>query len=177
MLTPLEIQKIEFKKTVGGYRRADVDEIFMVLSGDYEAIYKENIRLKDKIEVLEGLVNNYKGMEDTMRNTLVVAQKAADDLSKSAEQKAAGIIAKAERESELIREAARAQAAETIKANEETKREILSYSIQVNSILDTQKKLIEKILELRSDNDGLRSDTESAENGLPDEGVASAERT
>ena len=92
MLTPLEIQKIEFTKKMGKYVTADVDEAFSVISADYEALYKENIRLRDRLEVLEDLVNKYKSMEDTMRDTLIVAQKAADDLGKSAAQKAEAII-------------------------------------------------------------------------------------
>lgn len=163
MLTPLEIQKIEFRKKLGGYKRDDVDEIMTVISGDYEALYKENIKLKDRLEVLEDLVNKYKAMEDTMRDTLVVAQRAADDLTKSAEQKAESIIAKANNEAELIREAARTKVRETLEEKEKAESDLLSYSIQIDSILDAQKKIVAQILNSRSDKDGLRSDIESAE--------------
>ena len=78
MLTPLEIQKIEFPKKMGKYVPADVDEVLSVIAGDYETIYKENIKLRDRLEVLEDLVNKYKSMEETMRDTLIVAQKAAE---------------------------------------------------------------------------------------------------
>jgi len=58
LLTPLEIQKMTFKKTLGGYKRADVDDMFYAVSSDYEALYKENIKLKDRIEVLEVVVRH-----------------------------------------------------------------------------------------------------------------------
>ncbi len=177
MLTPLEIQKIEFRKSLGGYQRADVDEMMTVIEGDYEALYKENIKLKDRLEVLEDLVNKYKSMEDTMRETLVVAQKAADDLAKGAEQRAQAILERAENEATLIREAARADAAQTIKMKEQTERDILAYGLQIDSILNVQKELTAKLINLRSDKDGLQSDVEPAEDTVPDEGVASAERT
>lgn len=164
MLTPLEIQKIEFKKKLGGYSSQDVDEIFSVIKGDYETIYKENIKLRDRLEVLEDLVNKYKGMEDTMRDTLIVAQKAADDLNKGAAQKAEAIIQKAESDAEFIRESARVNANDTLKEKEKLTNDLYAYSVQINSILDAQKQLVEKILNSRSDNDGLRSDTESSEN-------------
>ncbi|MCD8048795.1 MAG: DivIVA domain-containing protein [Clostridia bacterium] len=177
MLTPLEIQKIEFRKSIGGYKRADIDEMMPVIQGDYEALYKENIKLKDRLEVLEDLVNKYKSMEDTMRETLVVAQKAADDLAKGAEQKAQVILERAENEATLIREAARADAAQTLRMKEQTERDILSYGLQIDSILNVQKELTAKLINLRSDKDGLQSDVEPAEDTVPDEGVASAERT
>ena len=173
MLTPLEIQKIEFKKTLGRYAATEVDETFSVICADYESIYKENIKLKDKISVLENLVEKYKAIEDTLRETLVVAQKAADDLSKSAAQKA--IVAQAENEALLIKEGAKAKAADALDDAERVKSEIISYSIEIDSILDAQKKIVAKILNSRSDNDGLRSDAESAENRLPDEGEPSGE--
>ena len=175
MLTPLEIQKIEFKKTLGRYAATEVDETFSVICADYESIYKENIKLKDKISVLENLVEKYKAIEDTLRETLVVAQKAADDLSKSAAQKAEAIVAQAENEALLIKEGAKAKAADALDDAERVKSEIISYSIEIDSILDAQKKIVAKILNSRSDNDGLRSDAESAENRLPDEGEPSGE--
>lgn len=164
MLTPLELQKIEFKKKLGGYAKNDVDEIFAVIAGDYESIYKENIKLRDKLEVLEDLVNKYKSMEDTMRDTLVVAQKAADDLNKSAVQKSEAIIKKAEGDAEFIKESARVSSREIAKEKEKLVNDLYTYSVQINSILDAQKQLVEKIINSRSDKDGLQSNTESSEN-------------
>lgn len=163
MLTPLELQKIEFKKKMGGYVQSDVDEIFAVIAGDYEAIYKENIKLRDRLEVLEDLVNKYKSMEDTMRDTLIVAQKAADDLNKSAVQKSEAIIQKAESDAEFIRESARVTANQILKDKEKLANDLYAYGVQIDSILDAQKQLVAKIINSRSDNDGLQSDTESSE--------------
>ncbi len=164
MLTPLEIQKIEFKKSMGKYNPVEVDEIFAVIAGDYETVYKENIKLRDRLEVLEDLVNKYKSMEDTMRDTLVVAQKAADDLSRSAAQKAEAIIAKAENDAEMIRESARMMSNQTLKEREKLANDLYAYGVQIDSILDAQKQLVAQILNSRSDKDGLQSDTESSEN-------------
>lgn len=164
MLTPLEIQKIEFKKKMGGYSPRDVDEIFSVIAGDYETLYKENIKLKDRMEVLEDLVNKYKSMEDTMRDTLIVAQKAADDLNKGAAQKAEAIVKKAENDAEFIRESARITANKTLEDKEKLANDLYAYGVQIDSILDAQKQLVAQIINSRSDNDGLQSDTESSEN-------------
>lgn len=164
MLTPLEIQKIEFQKKLGKYVTSDVDEAFAVIAGDYEVLYKENIKLRDRLEVLEDLVNKYKSMEDTMRDTLIVAQKAADDLQKGAAQKAEAIIQKAENEAEIIREGARVMANKTLSEREKLANDLYAYSAQIDSILDAQKQLVAQILNTRSDKDGLQSDTESSEN-------------
>ena len=175
MLTPLEIQKIEFKKRFGKYSALEVDETFSVISADYEALYKENIKLRDRLSVLEDLVEKYKAIEDTMRDTLLVAQKAADDLAQSSAQKAEATLAKAENEAVLIREGARAKASDALKEAEKIKEELIAYSIEIDSILDSQKKIVAKILNSRSDKDGLQPNIEPAEDRLSDEGESAAE--
>lgn len=164
MLTPLEIQKIEFKKKMGKYAADEVDDMLRLIGADYEQLYKENVKLRDRLEILEDLVNKYKSMEDTMRDTLIVAQKAADDLAKSSVQKAEAVIKQAENEAEMIKEGARLAAAKTLGEKETLVNDLYTYSVQIGSILDAQKNLVNKILNFRSDNNGLQSDSESSEN-------------
>ena len=52
MLTPIEIQGKTFKNSGMGYSKADVDSFFSTISSDYEALYKENLSLKEKINNL-----------------------------------------------------------------------------------------------------------------------------
>ena len=52
MITPLDIQNKEFKRTIFGYSAKTVDTFLDEIIIDYERIYKENIELKDKINLL-----------------------------------------------------------------------------------------------------------------------------
>ena len=52
MLTPLDIANREFKKTMGGYNRDDVEDFMSLLLVDYEKLYKENLASRDKITAL-----------------------------------------------------------------------------------------------------------------------------
>ena len=56
MLTPIEIQGKTFKNSGMGYSKADVDSFFSTISSDYEALYKENLSLKEKINNLQEAV-------------------------------------------------------------------------------------------------------------------------
>ena len=47
MLTPIEIQGKTFKNSGMGYSKADVDSFFSSVSADFEALYKENLSLKE----------------------------------------------------------------------------------------------------------------------------------
>ena len=82
MLTPQEVSTHAFSKAVmGGYNMAMVDEFLDELTDDYTALYKENAALKAKLKVLVEKVEDYRATEDSMRATLLTAQKMADDSS------------------------------------------------------------------------------------------------
>ena len=97
MLTPQEVSTHAFTKAVmGGYNMAMVDEFLDELTDDYTALYKENAALKSKLKVLVEKVEDYRATEDSMRATLLTAQKMADSIVKEAEAKRDQMVAQAE---------------------------------------------------------------------------------
>ena len=99
MLTPQEVSSHAFPKAVmGGYNMAAVDEFLDELTDDYTALYKENTALKSKLKVLVEKVEDYRSTEDSMRATLLTAQKMADSIVKEAEAKRDQMLAQAEKD-------------------------------------------------------------------------------
>ena len=97
MLTPQEVSTHAFTKAVmGGYNMAMVDEFLDELTDDYTALYKENAALKAKLKVLVEKVEDYRATEDSMRATLLTAQKMADSIVREAEAKRDEIMNQAE---------------------------------------------------------------------------------
>ena len=97
MLTPQEVSSHAFAKAVmGGYNMAAVDEFLDVLTDDYTKLYKENAALKSKLKVLVEKVEEYRATEDSMRATLLTAQRMADSIVKEAETKRDEMLAAAE---------------------------------------------------------------------------------
>lgn len=92
-LTPMDINNKEFKRGLRGYNPDEVDEFLDEVVDNYEELYKENGKLKEKLEVLEEQVGHYAKIEGTIQNTLVLAQNAADQ-AKEASQKEAEVIIK-----------------------------------------------------------------------------------
>ena len=99
MLTPQEVSTHAFTKAVmGGYNMAMVDEFLDELTDDYTALYKESAALKAKLKVLVEKVEDYRATEDSMRATLLTAQKMADSIVREAEAQAQEKIAQLRRE-------------------------------------------------------------------------------
>ena len=83
MLTPLELEKNEFKRGIG-YSKRSVNEFYEKLRNDYEAIYKENIELKDKISLLNDAISQYKAMEEVLKTAMINAQTSAEEIKRNA---------------------------------------------------------------------------------------------
>ena len=98
MMTPQEVSTRSFAKaTLGGYNLAQVDEFLDALTEDYTALYNENAILKNKLKVLSETVEEYRATEETMRKTLLAAQKMADDMVEEAKKKRAEMVGEAEK--------------------------------------------------------------------------------
>lgn len=134
MLTPIDIQKKEFEVKFRGYDSSDVDSFMEMLSKDYEKLYKENIEMKDKISVLTDAINNYKAMETTLRDSILLAQKAAEEIKKSASEQAESILKDANVKAEEIRVQNQNDVAQIQAKAESLKTEIAAYKTQIKSM-------------------------------------------
>ncbi len=93
MITPLDIENKRFgKQMVNGYSVNEVDDFLDELTLEYSKLYKENAELKERREELDNDVGKYKNIETTLQNTLVIAQKTADEITLVAKQQAEQIL-------------------------------------------------------------------------------------
>jgi len=138
MLTPLDIQNKEFKRGVRGYKETDVDTFLDEIMIDYEKIYKENIELKDKISMLNDQIKHYNKIEETLQNTLVVAQSTAEEVKISAKKNADLIIKEAEDNSKRIIEEAKNEALKIREEYETLKKDMLVFKTRFKTLLQSQ---------------------------------------
>ena len=159
MMTPQEAASSTFPKaTIGGYSMAAVDVFLDKLTEDYTALYKENAALKAKIKVLVDKMEEYHSMEDTMRSTLLTAQKMANTMVAEAEQKSAALVAEGEaaarqRMAELENQvAAEEQRLSDVRAGidrqiEEENKRLAAAQNELGTFLNAYRRLCEKQLE------------------------------
>lgn len=101
MITPIELQSKTFKSGIG-YDKKDVDSFLSDLLRGYEATYKENMELSDKINTLSEGINYYKSIEKTLQKALVLAEQTAEETKTAAKQKARAIEDEALAKAKLI---------------------------------------------------------------------------
>ncbi len=103
MLTPQNFREKTFEKALfGGYDMAAVDDFLDEAANDYAAVAKENMVLKSKMKVLVDKIEEYRATEDSMRMTLLSAQKLALQIEEEARLKAEQALTTARSEAERI---------------------------------------------------------------------------
>ena len=143
MLTPLEIETKKFsKQMVNGYNVDEVDEFLDLLTADYEKLYKENAEARDRIEQLNSDVTHYKTIENTLQNTLVIAQSAAEEVKNNAKQQADQIIKDAEGSAKQSVESLNQSIVAKKKELDELEKQLDIYKAKMESLLISQLELI-----------------------------------
>ena len=95
-LTPLDIRHKEFKRGMRGYVDGEVDEFLDEIADEFERLFKENIELSERGEALQEKIDQYRNLEETLQNTLVAAQRSAEELRANAQKEAQLIMSEAE---------------------------------------------------------------------------------
>lgn len=115
-ITSMDITNKEFKKSMRGYNPDEVEDFLDKIAEDYEEIYKENTSLREKFALLNEKLDHYKDIENTIQNTLLLAQNTSEQTRKIAGDEAESIIRRANEESKRIIEKANNQ---VIKVNDD----------------------------------------------------------
>lgn len=143
MLTPLDIQNKEFSKGIRGYKESEVDSFLDEIIVDYEKLYKENVELKDKISMLNDQLKHYNQIEETLQNTLVVAQSTAEEVNLNAKKKAEIVIKEAEENARKIIDEAHKEVAKIQTKYEELKSEMQVFRTRFKTLLKSQLETLD----------------------------------
>jgi len=167
-ITPLDIKKQEFEKKFRGYSPEEVHAYLDSVAAEFEEILKKNLELEEKLLSTEGKLNGYTKMESILQDTLVTTQKSSEDMKTAAEMKARGIIDEARVAAEKIISESRERVMQIRREIEDLKNQRESFIINLKSLLDTQRsmlELIQKSAEGKSDFNPvrMRSDLTDAE--------------
>ena len=144
MLTPLDIQNRSFSNATMGYKKAEVDAFKEEILAEYEALYKSFNEANSKIKELTKSLETYTAMEETMKNTLVVAQGSAEKLTEAAHKEAEAIVSEATVKSQDVITKANDRIASLSAEYDALKKEIGMFIMRAKSEFDVQIKSLEQ---------------------------------
>jgi DivIVA domain-containing protein len=87
-IAPMDLRQQRFKKSLHGYDRTEVVAFLTEAADDYEHALREIDRLRQDLARMETLLNEHREREANLRNTLLTAQRLADEVRDSAHKEA-----------------------------------------------------------------------------------------
>ena len=146
MITPLDIDNKRFsKQMVNGYSVEEVDDFLDVLTADYSKNYKEVNELRAKVEELNNSLVQYKTIESTLQNTLVMAQSTAEEVKNVAKQKADQIVDEAKVNAQKQVDELNNEIIMRQKELDDVKKQFDIYKAKMESLLISQLELLKDV--------------------------------
>lgn len=110
MLAPHELKNKTFSKAVRGYNPTEVSEYIEFMVEKYTEIYRANNELERKLKLVAAKLEEIKEDEESIRNTLLKAQKMGEQIISEASKRADGITASVQERCDAIIEDFKEQA-------------------------------------------------------------------
>ena len=137
-LTPLDIRKQEFRKTLRGYDTLGVEDFRARVADALERSLREKQVLEERVAAMAEQLRVFREREKAMNEALVAAQQLRQDTRNAAEREAQVIVREAEAEAKrLLDEAKNAESAVQIRMAE-TERQFQGYIGGFRALLERQ---------------------------------------
>ena len=92
MISSEDVRRVTFDKAMLGYRCDDVDDYLKQVAESMDALAAKNDEMQKNLVVLAQRIDQYRAEEDTLRTTMINAQRLGENVIREAKQKAAEII-------------------------------------------------------------------------------------
>lgn len=146
MITPLDIENKRFaKQMMNGYSVEEVDDFLDELTVDYSKNYKELTELRSRVEELNNSLAQYKAIESTLQNTLVMAQTTAEEVKNVAKQKADQIVEEAKASAQKQVDDLNNEIVLKQKEVDDIKKQFDIYKAKMESLLISQLELLKEV--------------------------------
>mgnify|MGYP001622925396 FL=1 len=146
MITPLDIENKRFaKQMMNGYNVEEVDDFLDELTEDYSKNYKEVTELRNRVEELNNSLVQYKAIESTLQNTLVMAQTTAEEVKNVAKQKADQIVEEAKASAQKQVDDLNNEIVQKQKEVDDIKKQFDIYKAKMESLLISQLELLKEV--------------------------------
>jgi len=101
-VAPLDLRQHRFKTVLRGFDKTEVVALLTEAADDYEHALREMDRLRQDVSRLESLLGEHREREANLRNTLLTAQRLADEIKDAAQNEARLVVKEAQGRADLL---------------------------------------------------------------------------
>ncbi|HIV74181.1 MAG TPA: DivIVA domain-containing protein [Candidatus Pseudogracilibacillus intestinigallinarum] len=142
VLTPLDIHNKEFSKGFMGFNEDDVNEFLDQIIKDYEMTIREKNELQERVAELEDKVAHFKSIEETLNQSIVIAQETAEELKDNARKESKLIIKEAEKNADRILNEALSESRQIAMETNELKKHAKVFRTRLKMLIEAQLEMV-----------------------------------
>jgi len=140
-MTSMDIMNRQFKRNIRGYDTSEVDEFIEKVAEDYEILFKENSSFREKMLSFEEKIEHYSKIENTIQNTLLLAQNTAEQAKLSAQKEAELIVRNATDSAQKVLDKANNDVLKINDEHDRLKQEFLRFRARFKNFLTSQMEI------------------------------------
>ena len=141
-LTPLEIQKQTFSRTIKGYNQDEVRAYLHLVAEEIERLVRDLDRASRENAMLREDLDEHNARERILKDTLLSAQKVSEDVKANAAKEAELIVKDAELLSERLTAQAMSRLADLERTIQDLKMERKMARNKLQTTIDTIQQLL-----------------------------------
>ena len=146
-LTPLDIQQQQFRTTVVGFDKKEVDAFLDLVANAFEDALRDANSLRDEVSRKESQLDEHRERERTLKETMITATRIAEDIKEGARKESEIIIGQAELQAEQIIQNAHTRLVRVMEDIDELKRQKAQFESNLQSLIRTHQKLLDAMTE------------------------------
>jgi len=146
-VSPLDLRQTRFRSAFRGFDRVEVTTFMAAVADDYEQALRETDKLRQDVARLDGIVKEQREHEQSLKSTLMTAQKLSEDIKSNAEQDARRIVNEAEGRSQLLLDKTQSRLEDIQREIDGLKLKRRDVEVSVESIIQTLKNTLEYVRE------------------------------
>ncbi len=142
-LTPLEIQKHEFSRKWKGIDPVEVESFLALVAEEMEELVRANGELESRARALREENLEHRERERILKETLVTAQRASEEIRTAAQRQAELTVQEAQDAGERLTHNALQRSAEIEKAIHELKLHRANFRLQLQKMIELFQQVLD----------------------------------
>lgn len=146
-LTPLDIRKQDFDKSLRGYSPDEVEAFLDMVATQWEEMADERRRLENKVQELENQMEHYKQVEEALQEALDQTRQNAEQQLENAKQEAENIIQEAKTTAQEIKQQAETERAQLVSEAQTIQSRRSEVVARLRAFLTSELEILEEYAE------------------------------
>jgi cell division initiation protein len=142
-ITPIDVQQQQFRVALRGFDRQQVTQFLDVVAQQMSELSRENNELRSEIKRSQRELDEHREREETLREAMLTAQRAIDEIRDQAKKEAQLVVTEAELRAEKILHNAHARVTKLADEVSDLRRQRVRALEELRGVVSTHLKLVE----------------------------------